>query len=297
MEHERYTGTRLKSVFSIEKVYTIHFFEYVKNYKFHGERHDFWEMIYVDKGSINLHSDSTVLKLVRGEAYFHRPSEWHNVETESEAADTIVISFECRSESMDFFKRKIITVTNEEKKLLGSIISESRDAFKGPFDNPYSKKLIRRKDANAESEQMIKILIEQLLISIRRNNTSSHKNDSLLKKRYDDDIVDSAIDYLSRNTSSRIKFSDVLDYIGTSSTTLKTLFSSRMGCGVMDYFNRLKIERAKRYIREEKYNFTQISSLLGYDSLHYFSRQFKKKTGMTPTEYANSVRVIIDNNS
>ena len=41
-------------------------------------------------------------------------------------------------------------------------------------------------------------------------------------------------------------------------------------------------------------NFTQISEKLGYTSIHYFSRQFKKVTGMTPSEYASSIKAMAD---
>ena len=51
----------------------------------------------------------------------------------------------------------------------------------------------------------------------------------------------------------------------------------------------MKIEKAKEYIRENEMNFTQISDELGFSSIHYFSRLFKKKTGMTLTEYRSSV--------
>ena len=58
--------------------------------------------------------------------------------------------------------------------------------------------------------------------------------------------------------------------------------------------SRMKIDTAKQLIRSEQMNFTQISEKLGYASIHYFSRQFKKVTGMTPSEYASSIKAIAD---
>ena len=49
-------------------------------------------------------------------------------------------------------------------------------------------------------------------------------------------------------------------------------------------------------IREGRRNFTEIAAALGYQSLHYFSRHFKKVTGMTPSEYARSVKLLSDRN-
>ncbi|MEG2232251.1 MAG: AraC family transcriptional regulator, partial [Lachnospiraceae bacterium] len=48
---------------------------------------------------------------------------------------------------------------------------------------------------------------------------------------------------------------------------------------------------------EQHMNFTQISDFLGYNSIHYFSRQFKKTTGMTPSEYASSIKLLAEKNN
>ena len=58
----------------------------------------------------------------------------------------------------------------------------------------------------------------------------------------------------------------------------------------MDYFNYMKIERAKKIIRNGNMNFTEISYFLSYSSLQYFSKQFRKITGMAPMEYCSSVK-------
>ena len=55
---------------------------------------------------------------------------------------------------------------------------------------------------------------------------------------------------------------------------------------------RTAIAYARQLIRENQMNFTQISEFLGYSSIHYFSRQFKKISGMTPTEYITSIKAL-----
>jgi YesN/AraC family two-component response regulator len=62
----------------------------------------------------------------------------------------------------------------------------------------------------------------------------------------------------------------------------------------MAYFKQLKIKEAKSLIRENNFNFTEISFMLGYNSIHYFSRIFKSETGMTLSEYAKSVKSLIE---
>ena len=75
-----YNGVILKKSISINKIYSIHYFEYMSNFSFEGETHDFWEFICVDKGEVNVTagSDTTILK--RGDIAFHQPNEFHSVQ-------------------------------------------------------------------------------------------------------------------------------------------------------------------------------------------------------------------------
>ena len=78
----------------------------------------------------------------------------------------------------------------------------------------------------------------------------------------------------------------------TGRSQLQKIFRNAHGCGVIDFFTRMKIDAARQLIRNNQLNFTEIADRLGYNSVHYFSRQFKKLTGMTPSEYAVSIRSL-----
>ena len=109
---------------------------------------------------------------------------------------------------------------------------------------------------------------------------------------YDESVPDRIKDvarYMEQNISENLTVLQIAKEFSLSESALKKMFSSDVGCGVTDFFNNMKVEKAKEYIRENEKNFTQISEELGFSSIHYFSRLFKKKTGMTPTEYRSSV--------
>ena len=97
------------------------------------------------------------------------------------------------------------------------------------------------------------------------------------------------LDNLHRNLSLK----EIAAFSNVSISTLREIFHLNASCGVMEYFIALKIEQAKKYIREGDYNLTQIAEILGYSGLHYFSRQFKQKTGMSPSQYSNSIKSIM----
>lgn len=72
-------------------------------------------------------------------------------------------------------------------------------------------------------------------------------------------------------------------------TRFLKLFKTQNGCTPSDYINILRVNAAKEMIALGKYSLANISDTLGYDNQHYFSKVFKKITGMSPTQYKKSV--------
>lgn len=292
-----YIKTTLKQELIINEIVTVHYFEFAKDYLYEGEVHNFWEFVYVDKGEVEIIADANGYRLNQGEIIFHKPNEFHNLWANGKVApNLIVISFYSYSESMEFFENKILSVGDNEKNLLGKIIKESENAFISPLNISSLKKLDRRPESSFGCEQLIKLYIEEFLISLIRktsNITKETRLSSAVKARYTDDITKKIISYLQDNLYNNLTFDDVCKYTHMGKTNLKTTFKEIVGTGVMEYYKSLKIDEAKRLIRETELNFTQISEKLSYSSIHYFSRQFKKATGMTPSEYVYSVKSVI----
>ena len=292
-----YKATVLKKEFHISRIYTVHYFEYEKLYGFYGEAHDFWELVYVDKGEILVTAGDRKFPLKQGEIVFHQPNEYHNLQANGIVAPNIIIvAFECRSRAMSFFRGRVTSLSDYEKHFLSVIIKEASEAFSSALDDTFLPKLEKRRGGMFGSEQLIGLSLEQLLIALRRSVTSAPwKSTSTITSRLAQDTVADVTDFLADNLGRRLRFSEVAEFAGLSGSSLKSLFRMRTGQGVMTTFANMKIDRAKVLIREGNYNITQISSLLGFDSIHQFSRRFKQMTGMSPTEYGKSVKVDFEN--
>lgn len=292
-----YVKTPLKENLMVKNIVTVHYFEYARDYVFEGEKHDFWEFLYVDKGEVEVMADNLGYLLKQGEMIFHRPNEFHNVWANGKVApNLVVISFECRSSAIHYFDNKIINIDDSEKNLLALILKEAKEAYSSRLDDPLLKKLEKRQPQPFGSEQLIKIYLEQMLIQlIRKGNKLNVKSKPSLsvKDRSDKDLMIRIISYLKDNIYNSLNFDDVCKFSNLSGTNLKVLFKGKTGVGVMEYFKNLKIDESKVLIREGEFNFTEIAQKLGYSSIHYFSRHFKKVTGMTPSQYAYSVKMKI----
>ncbi len=291
-----YECLSLKQEIVIEKIITIHYFEYTSDFFFPGELHNFWEFLFVDKGEIDVTADTTNFTLKKGELIFHKPMEFHSLRANGiTAPNLVVIAFICDSPAMKFFEDKIIRVSDDERNLMASIISEAKNAFLSPLDDPNLKKLNRNENNLLFAcEQIIKIDLEKMLIQLVRGGERKEnfmKITSSIKEKADQEIFNKIVLYLEENIGNQINLKDVCKEFQIGYSYLQKVFKQKSGGGVIEYFGKIRIQKAKQYIREKSYNITEISNMLGYSSIHYFSRYFKSVTGMTPTEYATSVKI------
>lgn len=296
-----YKTNDIKLNIKIDNIVTIHYFEYSKNYIFEGESHEFWEFLYVDKGEINVIADDKKYIIGKDQMIFHQPNEWHNVFANGEVApNLIVISFICKDSAMNFFKNKLLYVDNKIKTFLSIIINEALNAYSSKLNDPSTIELIKKKNCNFGCEQLIKNYLEIILIEFIRNE-SKYKikaNISTSVQKFDsDEKLSVIIRYLNEHARNRITLDDISHDTLLSKSSIQKLFSDSLDVSPMEYFANIKIDEAKLLIREGNHNFTQIASILSYQSIHYFSRVFKLKTGMTLTEYASSVKLLLKNNN
>lgn len=290
MNFQRYP---IQEVVSIHKLITCYYFELAKNYKYSGEKHDFWELYYVDKGEIEINTDFGHFHLKQGDLLFHEPNEFHSAKGNGIIAPNVfIVTFECDSPPMSYFlTNKLFHLGDYERLLLAQLMEEGFNAF-GPIPSNNGRRLNAKPDAPFGSEHLFKIHLETLLIHMIRNGLTNQvrsKMTAVPKEKQELQLVDRIQAYMEAHIGENLTLEHLCDHFGIGRTQLSILFKRRMGAGVMEVMGELKIRKAKTYIREETYNLTEISELLGYSSVHYFSRHFKKATKMTPSQYAKSI--------
>lgn len=286
----------LQPSLTVNRLCTVHYFEYMSDFSFPGESHNFWEFLCVDKGVVDVIAGNRTLSLKKDEIIFHKPNEFHSVRSNGQVApNLVVISFECLSPAMAFFKDRILTIGESERNLLAQIIMEAREYFSSPLDDPYLTKMDTAENPSFGCAQMIQLHLEQFLIQLFRrysSNGPNHKSSQPLKQKSDVDLYGRIITYLEMHVCTQLTIEQICKDNLVGRSQLQKLFREKKGCGIIDYFTRMKIDMAKQLIRNQKLNFTQIADTLGYTSVHYFSRQFKKMTGMTPSEYSSSIKKL-----
>ncbi|WP_088816421.1 MULTISPECIES: AraC family transcriptional regulator [Listeria] len=285
----------MKRLLNVESIVTVYYFEFSKNYLYAGEKHDFWEMVYVDKGELEVSADKEGYELKEGDIIFHKPNEFHNLWANGiTAPNVLVVSFVCSSEGMHFFENKIMRLATGERELLAKMLQEAKGVFKPELGRLYLKET-RLDHPRIGAEQMLYIYLEQFLIRLIRDETTNvnQKRISIAtKKKFEKSIVNDIIQFMNDNLYGHLCLDDICQAFFFSKTYLKTIFKKETGYTVMNFFKMLKMEEAKKCIRENNHTFTQIAQKLGFDSVHYFSNSFKKQTGLSPSEYARSIQAL-----
>ena len=286
-----YTRTELENALCVDGIYTVHYFEYVKDFAYSGEFHDFWELVYADRKSLVLTAGAKEVRLEAGQMYIHKPNEFHNIRPDDKStANSVVISFDSGCAELSRVAGTVITCSQEEKRLIGGIIREAENAFSTPLGNPYTAVMEKARASDFGAQQMIRLYLEQLLIQLIRKG----ENGAPPRRSENSRLLIDICDWLEKNTDKQLHFNDILRKFSTSASVVKKVFHDQMDCGAMEYFTRLKVDAAKQMIRENDLNFTEIADRLGFNTSQYFTTVFRRVTGMTPTEYAFSVKANFD---
>jgi AraC-like DNA-binding protein/quercetin dioxygenase-like cupin family protein len=296
---------KLNDEIVIQSIHSFHYTELARDYVYEGEKHDFWEFMYVDRGELEINTDVNLYNIKQGEMVFYSPNEFHALKCSHGVPSNIfIISFGCLSEAMRVLSHKLLRVGNDERKIMNMLIEEGRKACLVPAEkarkvykfNP--KTSARTADSKASeapqfgSQQLIKVYLVALIIQIIRGveiGQGYQKLSTVTKERQDNILAANVAKYLEERVTEPLRIEQICNHFSVSKSLVSHVFREYSGISMMEYYYKKKIERAKLLIREETYNITQISELLGYNSVHYFSRQFKKEIGMTPTEYLKTL--------
>ncbi len=204
-----YTAQRLSNFINVNKIVTVHHYEFSKDFIFDGESHNFWEMVYIDKGQVKISADSREFYLKQGQITFHKPNEFHTISADGvNTADVFVISFVSTSSSMSFFKSKIINLPEKLKAKMFSLIQESLDAFE--TIDLSCLELKGKPNVPIGGQQMIRIHLEELLIMLIRQENNEEKPAFFpTKESMENHLVEHMIKLIDENVYKRISVNDL----------------------------------------------------------------------------------------
>lgn len=260
---------------NIRKIYTLFYQEREKGFFFPGERHDPYELVYVDRGKLHSVAGGKECLLQQGEMMIYPPRQWHVQYGEPDMPVTfIIISFDMDSPLESMLLNCKLTANNKERQYLADMVDE------------YEKGAYLFAD-------MIHLLLKRLLLTLLRDLHHSSPSKRLVLSSAvtrENGMVESAMRYISENLDRKITASDVSQSINISASYLSMLFRKNTNMSLGKYIASAKLWKSKEIIHEGKSNIAEISRLLGYATPQHFSRCFKQAFGVTPSEYSKAIK-------
>ena len=253
-----------------------------------GDLHDFHELLFVEEGTYRIIVDGELFTVGEGEFFLYPPLAFHIAPEKRERSLIRIISFESDSEDLKKIERKPI----KSSHLARGLFTEANEIglksffYPGCEDGVRGMKLIE--GVNLYSLQKMKKSLELSLIELI-SQTEGREGEASNIKNFKKERGAELSEFLRMNISRSLTLSEIAEAMAVSVSTLKNISLDSFGLSPISYFISLKLDAAKRMIRESSMNFTEISERLGFSGVHYFSRLFTKHVGMTPTEYAKSV--------
>ena len=253
----------------VECLYTLFYQEKEAGFVFPGEAHPMAELLYVDKGSIHSVADGQDLVLSQGDLVLYAPDQWHMQYADADQAPRMVtISFWARGISWERLSNRCFRGNREIATILRQILKAQE---RGNDDGIFS-------------------LLTLLLLHLQGKDGEEDAQRIQPVISGENTIIRKAQQYVQEHITQKLTVPVVADGVGVSASYLTALFHKHLELSPGEYIRRIKLGRSKQLIREGQMNFTEISESLQYSTVHHFSRQFKQMFGMTPTEYAKSVR-------
>lgn len=265
--------SNISSSLDISEIYTKFYQEKGTNYNFSGEKHSYWELTYVDKGELLTTIDGVSYHLKQGDLIFYAPMQFHTQSTfEKISSSYLTINFKMNFNHADLLCNKIFSLKRDSYFIVTKLIEELSN------DNLYSNDL---------SLCYLKQLIIQML---RLDNSHFHsKPTTHMQQTYENELLNDILLYIDNNIYEKISVSTLCDHFCISTSMLHSLFRKNMNNTAKNYINELKLSKSKELIRNSTHTLSEISEMLGFSSIHYFSKKFKSYFNISPTEYSKSI--------
>lgn len=265
---------RVDHQLQVEGIYTFFYQEKEQGFLFPGESHPMAELTYVDQGALHSVADGQDTLLKQGDLVIYSPNQWHMQYADIGVAPRYVtLSFDvCGTELAPLLGRKF-SAPQRVVSILQNMLREQEkmDAF---------------------SNDIILSELNLLLLLLLRETVDPKggKLQTANAIHSENEIIRQAQQYISSHIREKLSVPLVARQVDVSASYLTALFHKNLQISPGEYIRRIKLQESKQMIRENNLNFTEIAAQLQYSTVHHFSRQFKEKFGITPTEYAKSVR-------
>lgn len=287
MEGEK--GILLTNEVEVDRLISCFYNEMPQGFEFSGEQHSGWEFVYVNSGNICVEADNYTYILKKGEMVCHKPFEFHTIKAYGGAASVIITCFESKSQSMEYFKKKIFAISSRQRLYFNDIAEASKSVFlpKSPLDISKDGSMTRSPDSSPYKEQFIKNTLELLIVSLMSSEITERNKRIERFEHFSQrqTLAKNIVEYLHNHIDETINLNAIADNFSYSLSSIKRIFKEETGHSIISYLNDIRMKKAKDLLRDSRASIEEISLKVGFSNVHYFSSAFKKRWNMSPSHF------------
>ena len=248
--------------------------------------HNFYHMFYIKKGEGIMHVAGKDYTICENEVYFCHPQTYHGLIAQSSIPLSVI-------------EVKFIVPDIDLSNLLTNL--ESR--IKCKSNNLYvkleelvmealHKPMFYKEIVNTGFTRVLLELVRNEENTVLINADSLNKNtvNEIKDKEGSSFVLKKVLEYIYNKYAENITLKCLAEAGAVSSAHLNKLFREAFNMSPMQYINNFRLDKAKELMMYSDFNISQISELVGFGSIHYFSRYFKKKENMSPSEFRSGVK-------
>lgn len=251
-------------------------------YQFSGEKHSYFELTYVDRGCMTSEIDGKNYDLKERELMIYGPGQFHTQQIPKGNScsyvtiifdmETIVydVGYDVGSTHYELLLNKVFKYDKKIHSLIKTFVMESTSQI------PYMNSLML-------------CLLQEIIIRLLQSEfigTRNEKSVTDARQHYQDELLEKILTYIDETIYEPITIAEICQKFSLSRSSLQILFKESLNQPPKKYINDLKLETSRQMICEGKYTISEIALMLGFNSIHYFSRAFTQKFGMAPSEYS-----------
>lgn len=264
---------RITPTVEIQEILAYYYQVRNTKYNFTGESHEHWELSFIDNGKLITSIDSEVYYLENYDIILYAPRQYHTQHTEEgQSCSYLTLMFDMICTNEDALKNRVFHANRELLNAINNFVQATNN--KTPYDHDLMICHLQ--------ETIIRLLQSEFINDSQLANTP-------MQQKFESELLNEILIYIKDNIYTAITIEKLCLEFSISRSSLQQLFKNNLNTAPKQYISDLKLKKSKLLIKESKYTISEISNILGFSSIHYFSRKFKQQFGITPTDYAKTI--------
>lgn len=264
----------IKSTIKVQEIYAYYYSTKGNSYYFEGEKHPYWEMTFVDNGELITNVEGNDYTLPPRSVIFYGPGQFHTQRTTSHnTCSYMTIMFDMKDMHPGKLSHRVIHCSKNMYQTLSMFMHLSNEKWE---------------HINELLLSLLKLLI---IYAMDETNEIEMANQNInpMQQHYEDELMNEIIQYIKNHINSSLTINEICTKFAVSRSSLQSLFKRNLDVSPKHYINDIKLEQSKILLKNSARTVSEVSDLLGFASIHYFSRKFKLQYGIAPSEYAKSI--------